>query len=73
MQPHERAHAYHIILTALMSQNLDMRLQLDALGHQLNLQETVDGVVNNWLRFFRILGTTSAASPSLAFIASTGM
>lgn len=52
MQPHERAHAYHITLTALTSQNLDMLLQLDALGHQLNLQATVGGVVNDWLRFF---------------------
>jgi hypothetical protein len=24
MQPHERAHAYHITLTALTSQNLDL-------------------------------------------------
>jgi hypothetical protein len=53
MQPHKRAHAYHITLTVLTSQNLDMRLQLDALGHQLNLQATVDGVVNDWLRFFQ--------------------
>jgi hypothetical protein len=52
MQPHERAHAYHITLTALSSQNIDLRLQLDALGHQLNLQATVDRVVNDWLRFF---------------------
>jgi hypothetical protein len=52
MQPHERAHAYHITLTALTSQNLDLRVQLNALGHQLNLQATVDGVVNDWLRFF---------------------
>jgi hypothetical protein len=52
MLPNERAHAYHINLTALTSQNLDLHLQLDALGHQLNLQVTVDGVVNDWLRFF---------------------
>jgi hypothetical protein len=52
MLPHERAHVYHINLTALTSQNLDLRLQLDALGHQLNLQATVDGVVNDWLWFF---------------------
>ena len=52
MLPHERAHVYHINLTALTSQNLDLRLQLDALGHQLNLQAMVDGVVNDWLRFF---------------------
>jgi hypothetical protein len=38
MLPHERAHAYHINLTALTSQNLDLRLQLNALGHQLNLR-----------------------------------
>ncbi len=52
MQPHERAHAYHITLIVLSLQNIDLRLQLNALGHQLNLQVTVDGVVNNWLRFF---------------------
>jgi hypothetical protein len=52
MQPHERAHTYHITFTALTSQNLNLRLQLDALRHQLNLQATVDGVVNDWLRFF---------------------
>jgi hypothetical protein len=53
MQPHKRAHAYHITLTALSSQNLDLRLQLDALGHQLNLQATVDGVVNDRLQLFQ--------------------
>jgi hypothetical protein len=42
MQPHERAHAYHITLTTLSSQNLDLRLQLDALGYELNLQATVN-------------------------------
>jgi hypothetical protein len=52
MLPHERAHAYHINLIALTSQNLDLRLQLNALGHQLHLQAMVDGVVNDWLRFF---------------------
>jgi hypothetical protein len=52
MQPHERAHAYHITLTALTLQNLDLQLQLDTLGHQLNLQAMVDGVVNDWLQFF---------------------
>jgi hypothetical protein len=52
MLPHERARVYHINLTALTSQNLDLRLQLDALNHQLNLQATLDGVVNDWLRFF---------------------
>jgi hypothetical protein len=52
MQPHKRAHTYHITLAALTLQNLDLQLQLNALGHQLNLQATVDGVVNDWLRFF---------------------
>ncbi len=52
MQPQERAHTYHITLTALTLQNLDLQLQLNTLGHQLNLQATVDGVVNDWLRFF---------------------
>jgi hypothetical protein len=68
MLPHEGAHAYHINLTALTSQNLDLRLQLDALGHQLNLQATVDGIVNDWLRFFTITGVTFAISQSSAFI-----
>jgi hypothetical protein len=52
MLPHDCTHAHHINLTALNSQNLDLRLQLNALGHQLNLQAMVDGVVNDWLRFF---------------------
>ncbi len=52
MLPHERAHVYHINLTTITSQNLDLRLQLDALGHHLNLQAMVDGIVNDWLRFF---------------------
>jgi hypothetical protein len=51
MLPHERAHVYHINLTALTLQNLDLHLQLNALGHQLNLQATVDGIVNDWLQF----------------------
>jgi hypothetical protein len=52
MQPHEQAHAYHINLTVLSSQNIKPRLQLEALGHQLNLQATVDGVISNWFCFF---------------------
>ncbi len=52
MATHERAHAFHINKTALSSQNIDLRVQLDALGHQLNLSATVDGVVNDWLRYF---------------------
>ncbi len=52
MQPHKRAHAYHINLTALSSQNIKPRLQLEALGHQLNLQAMVNGVISNWFPFF---------------------
>ena len=48
----QRAHAFHINKTALSSQNIDLRVQLDALGHQLNLSATVDGVINDWLRYF---------------------
>jgi hypothetical protein len=52
MATHERAHTYHIIKTALSSQNIDLRVQLDALGHQLNLSATVKGVINDWLQYF---------------------
>jgi len=52
MATHERAHAYHINKTALSSQNIDLQVQLDALGHQLNLSATVEGVINDWLRYF---------------------
>jgi len=52
MATHKRAHAYHINKTALSSQNIDLRVQLDALGHQLNLSATVEGVINDWLRYF---------------------
>ncbi len=52
MATHERAHAYHINKTALSSQNIDLQVQLDALGHQLNLSATVKCVINDWLRYF---------------------
>jgi hypothetical protein len=52
MLPHERAHAFHYNKTALAAQNIDLRLQLDTLGTQLNLIATVDGTINDWLRFF---------------------
>jgi hypothetical protein len=52
MATHERAHAFHINKTALSLQNIDLRLQLDALGHQLNLSATVEGIITDWLRYF---------------------
>jgi hypothetical protein len=52
MLPHKQAHAFHYNKTALAAQNLDLWLQLDALGTQLNLIVTVDGTINNWFCFF---------------------
>jgi hypothetical protein len=52
MPVEERAHAYQINKTALASAPIDLQVQLDALGQQLNLAATVDGVCNDWLRFF---------------------
>jgi len=52
MATHECAHAYHINKTALSSQNIHLRVHLYALGHQLNLSATVEGVINDWLRYF---------------------
>jgi hypothetical protein len=52
MPPQEHAHAFHINKTALAAQNINIRLQLDALGMQLNLSATVDGTINDWFRFF---------------------
>ena len=52
MPPHERAHVFHINVTALSSQSIGLRAQLDALGRQLNLSATVDGVIQDWLRHF---------------------
>ena len=52
MATHERAHAHHINKTALSSQNIDLQVHLYALGHQLNLSATDEGVINDWLRYF---------------------
>jgi hypothetical protein len=52
MPPHEHAHAFHINKTAIAAQNINIQLQLDALGMQLNLSTTVDGTINDWFRFF---------------------
>jgi hypothetical protein len=52
MPPHKRAHAFHINKTALAAQNINTRLQLDALGTQLNLSATVNGTINDWFCFF---------------------
>ena len=52
MATHEQAHAFHINKTALSLQNINLHVQLDALGHQLNLSATVEGVITDWLWYF---------------------
>jgi hypothetical protein len=51
MPVEERGHAYQINKTALASLPVDLRVQLNAMGQQLNLA-TMDGICNGWLRFF---------------------
>ena len=45
MAVHEHAHTYHINKAALASQVIPIRLQLNALGNQLNLAATMDGLI----------------------------
>jgi hypothetical protein len=52
MPPHKQVHAFHINVTALSSEGIDLRAQLNALGHQLNLSATVNGVIQDWLCHF---------------------
>jgi hypothetical protein len=52
MPPHKQVHAFHINVTALSSQSIDLRAQLNALGHQLNLSVTADGVIQDWFCHF---------------------
>ena len=49
IEVHERAHAFHVNKAALALQTITPRLQLDALGNQLKLAATVDGVIHNWI------------------------
>ena len=53
MEVHERAHAFHANKDALTLQTITPRLQLDALGNQLNLPATVDGVIHVWIWYFQ--------------------
>jgi len=53
MEVHEHTHAFHVNKAALASQTINPRLQLDALGNQLNLAATVDGVIHDWLRYYQ--------------------
>jgi hypothetical protein len=53
MEVHKRAHAYHVNKAALLAQTIPTRLQLDVLGNQLNLAATMDGVLQEWTRYFQ--------------------
>ena len=53
MELHERAYVFHFNKAALASQTIPTRLQLDALGNQLNLAATMDGVIQYWTRHFQ--------------------
>ena len=53
MEVHERAYMFHVNKAALASQTIPTRLQLDALDNQLNLVETMDGVIQDWTRHFQ--------------------
>ena len=53
MAVHERAHAFHVNKATLASQPIPIQLQLDALGNQLNLAATMDGVIQDWTRYFQ--------------------
>jgi hypothetical protein len=53
MLVHERAHAFQINKTALSLQALKLRVILDALGAQLNLSASVEGMIKEWLWFFQ--------------------
>ena len=49
MEVHEGAPAFHVNKAALGPQTITPHLQLEALGNQLSLAATVDGVVYDWI------------------------
>ena len=53
MEVHERVHAFHVNKAALALQTITTRLQLDALGNQLNLAATFDRVIHDWIRHYQ--------------------
>ena len=53
MEMHERAHAFHVNKAALALQTIPTQLQRNALGNQLNIAATIDGVMHDWLRNFQ--------------------
>ena len=73
MPPHEQAHAFHINVTTLSSQSIDLRAQLDALSRQRNLSATVDGVIQDWLCHFYDRWSDSSRLAILSFHNTKGM
>jgi hypothetical protein len=53
MMVHKRVYAFQINKTALSSQALNLHLMLDALGQQLNLNASVEGMIKEWLWYFQ--------------------
>ena len=53
MTVQERAHAFQINKAALLSLAIDLRAMLDALGAQLDLSASVEGMIEEWLRLFQ--------------------
>ncbi len=53
MMVQERTHAFQINKAALLSLNLDLHTMLDALGAQLDLSASVEGMIEEWLRLFQ--------------------
>ncbi len=53
MLVHKHAHAFQINKTALLLQALELHVMLDALGAQLNLSASIEGMIEEWLWFFQ--------------------
>jgi hypothetical protein len=49
----ECMHALQINKTALLLQALNLHVMLDALGAQLNLSASIEGMIKEWLWFFQ--------------------
>jgi hypothetical protein len=52
MMVHKQAHAFQINKTALSLQAFVLGVMLDALGQQLNLSASVEGMIEKWLWYF---------------------
>lgn len=52
MPVHERAHAFHVNMTAIANVDIDTQTQLDALGAQLNLSSIVEGRKADFINYY---------------------